>query len=344
MRTLPPGPSRPDRGEGGGSSRHPAGVGSELAPSLTVRLTLLFAVSAASVLLGLGWVVTGSVEHHFLELDRHEIEGKLALVRNLLAEADTPEALAELPRRLDAALVGHPDLSVSVQAPDGTIRFATQGEHVPDALPRDAGLAGGQVVAWEEGERWFRGLTAVAPTAPAPAQPNTVIISLDISHHRLFMTGFRRTLGMTTALAVLVTAALGWAATRAGLRPLRRLTGLVAGLGASRLGARLPEDRVPTEIETLVVAFNAMLARLEDSFRRLSEFSSDIAHELRTPVSNLMLQTQVALTGARDTEQYREALYSRPRRGVEPCRVSFARGKRGTWKLVGVSGPGAKPR
>ncbi len=279
-------------------------------PSLTARLTLLFAASAASVLLGLGWVVTGSVEHHFLELDRHEIEGKLALVRNLLAEADTPEALAELPRRLDAALVGHPDLSVSVQAPDGTIRFATQGEHVPDALPRDAGLAGGQVVAWEEGERWFRGLTAVAPTALAPARPDTIAIALDISHHRLFMTGFRRTLGMTTALAVLVTAALGWAATRAGLRPLRRLTGLVAGLGASRLGARLPEDRVPAEIETLVVAFNAMLARLEDSFRRLSEFSSDIAHELRTPVSNLMLQTQVALSGARDTEQYREALYS----------------------------------
>jgi two-component system heavy metal sensor histidine kinase CusS len=67
---------------------------------------------------------------------------------------------------------------------------------------------------------------------------------------------------------------------------------------------------VPAEIQALVVAFNAMLARLEDSFRRLSEFSSDIAHELRTPVANLMIQTQVALTSARDIEKYREILYS----------------------------------
>jgi two-component system heavy metal sensor histidine kinase CusS len=57
-------------------------------------------------------------------------------------------------------------------------------------------------------------------------------------------------------------------------------------------------------------AFNAMLARLEDSFRRLSEFSSDIAHELRTPLSNLMTQTQVALTRARSAEEYREVLAS----------------------------------
>ena len=46
-------------------------------------------------------------------------------------------------------------------------------------------------------------------------------------------------------------------------------------------------------------AFNAMLARLEDAFVRLSNFSADIAHELRTPLSNLMTHTEVALTRAR---------------------------------------------
>ena len=53
-----------------------------------------------------------------------------------------------------------------------------------------------------------------------------------------------------------------------------------------------------------------MLARLEDSFRRLSDFSSDLAHELRTPISNLMTQTQVALARARTADEYREILYS----------------------------------
>ncbi len=278
--------------------------------SLTARLTLLFAVCAASVLLGLGWVVARAVDHHFLEMDRHEIEGKLALVRNLLVKADTPQALAVLPRQLNESLVGHPGLMVSVQTADGAIRFATGGGDVPAILENDARLARGRLVSWEEGQRWLRGLRASATIGLRPTPPDTVTIAMDISHHRHFMDAFRRTLGIAMALAALVAAALGWAATRAGLRPLRRLIGLVVSLDANRLGTRLSEKRVPTEIETLVVAFNAMLARLEDSFQRLSQFSSDLAHELRTPVSNLMLQTQVALSGTRDIEHYREALYS----------------------------------
>jgi two-component system heavy metal sensor histidine kinase CusS len=275
--------------------------------SLTARLSLLFALCAVSVLLALDWVVERSVEHHFLELDRHEIEGKLALVRHLLAKARTPVTLSALPGQLDDALVGHPDLAVTVLAADGTMRFATGGVRFPAAL-LDA--AAGQLVEWEDGERWLRGLAARAPIDRAAAPPDTVAIALDISHHRQFMAEFHRTLALVMALAALVTAALGWAATHAGLRPLRRLTALVAGLEASGLATRLPQDRLPAEVETLAVAFNAMLARLEDSFRRLSDFSSDIAHELRTPVSNLMVQTQVALSTARSVEEYREILYS----------------------------------
>jgi two-component system heavy metal sensor histidine kinase CusS len=53
-----------------------------------------------------------------------------------------------------------------------------------------------------------------------------------------------------------------------------------------------------------------MLARLEEAFQRLSDFSSDIAHELRTPVNNLMTQTQVSLSRPRDANAYREILKS----------------------------------
>ncbi len=278
--------------------------------SLTARLSLLFALSAIIVLLGFGWVVARSVEDHFLELDRGEIEGKLALVRNLLAKAHSPESLAALPQELDDALVGHPGLAVTLLAADGSTWFSTGGWQIPPALRNSANRAGADLVAWQDGALWYRGLTARAPTGLAADTPFTVAIALDISHHRHFMAGLRRTLALAMALAALLTAALGWGATRAGLRPLRRLTALVKSLEANRLGARLPQTRVPAEVETLVVAFNAMLARLEDSFQRLSEFSSDIAHELRTPVSNLMVQTQVALSGMRTCNQYREVLYS----------------------------------
>ena len=60
----------------------------------------------------------------------------------------------------------------------------------------------------------------------------------------------------------------------------------------------------------MALAFNDMLSRLEGSFRRLVEFSSDLAHELRTPINNLMTQTQVVLSRPRSADNYRETLYS----------------------------------
>src|SRR3546814_10448657 len=59
-------------------------------------------------------------------------------------------------------------------------------------------------------------------------------------------------------------------------------------MSARSLQERMPLEPVPRELQQLVLSFNAMLARLEDAFVRLSNFSADIAHELRPPVSNLI--------------------------------------------------------
>jgi len=268
--------------------------------SLTARISLLFAAAAALVLLVVGVFVARAVERHFVEMDHHELAGKLDLVRNLLTQG-RPETLA---RRLDDALVGHHGLVLALTGPDGALLYASADLDDPKALLAEPpGLS-----LWKVNDRDLRGLRATIPAASGGGY--RVAIAQDIEHHQAFMAEFRRLLTLAIGLAALLTAALGWAATRAGLRPLREVTALAAGLSASRLGKRLPETRVPAEIEALVAAFNAMLARLEDSFRRLSEFSSDIAHELRTPVSNLLTQTQVALTRARTAEAYREVLGS----------------------------------
>ena len=60
----------------------------------------------------------------------------------------------------------------------------------------------------------------------------------------------------------------------------------------------------------LGAALNAMLARLEEAFVRLSDFSSDLAHVFRTPVSNLLMQAQVTLARARTEDEYRDVLVS----------------------------------
>ena len=72
----------------------------------------------------------------------------------------------------------------------------------------------------------------------------------------------------------------------------------------------MPVGSVPIEMADLAKELNSMLDRLQSDFQRLSDFSSDLAHELRTPISNLMTQTQVVLSSQRDTETYRDTLAS----------------------------------
>ena len=281
--------------------------------SLTARISLLFAVAASLVLLTTGYFLTQVVEAHFEAGDRHELYGKLELIQNLFKHAPSQNELDLLPQQLDDALVGHQGLAVAVADATGEIWFATTGADFPRTLLQNcqnqpAACTTGTLRQWQQSGISYRGMAV--SMAAGNGKPYTVAVALDIQHHVRFMNTFRSVLALAIALAALATAGLGWIATRWGLSPLRQVTDRVAGVSAERLADRLPEPGLPTELKPLATAFNAMLARLDDSFRRLSEFSSDIAHELRTPISNLMTQTQVALSSARNKDEYKEVLYS----------------------------------
>jgi two-component system heavy metal sensor histidine kinase CusS len=285
--------------------------------SLTSRISLLFALAVSVVMLATGFLLARAIEAHFVESDRHELEGHLELIRHLLESADSQKGFDRLPQALDDALVGHQGLAVAVVDARGKMWFATSGAVFPHALlqsqdcrrlPDSVQCLGGALRQWHQEGHDYRGM--VAPMRAGNGEVHSVAVSLDIKHHEVFMNRFRELLVLSMALAALATASLGWIVTRRSLAPLRRVTELAAGISAEHLASRLPVAGLPPELHALAMTFNAMLTRLDDSFRRLSEFSSDIAHELRTPVSNLMTQTQVALSGARSNEEYREVLYS----------------------------------
>ena len=278
--------------------------------SLTLRLALLFAVVSSVVLLALGGTVGYLVEEHFEMLDSMELGGKMAMIQHALDKPGGAATETELQHRLDDALVGHESLMVAIYAADGRNIYATRGaDFPPSVLAHHAGRdhhGGMKPVAWDNAGRRYRGIVASRGAAPAL----TVAIGLDTVHHAAFMEDFRRTLWAAIVLSVLLSSLFGWFAARRGLAPVRAMARVARGISAERLADRLPLERVPVELQELAASFNDMLSRLEDSFRRLSEFSSDLAHELRTPVSNLMTQTEVALSKTRTAEEYREVLYS----------------------------------
>jgi two-component system heavy metal sensor histidine kinase CusS len=124
------------------------------------------------------------------------------------------------------------------------------------------------------------------------------------------MESFQMALWIAVGAASILTSLLGWVAARRGLAPLKEMRKRAADITANRLDQRLSVDAIPVELAEVAETLNGMLARLQGSFHRLSDFSSDLAHELRTPVSNLLTQTQVILSKPRSIEEYRDVLAS----------------------------------
>ena len=270
--------------------------------SLGSRLALLFAGCTAVVSLLAGVLFSRASEAHFIELDQQLLDSRLAVLRSTLQGTRDPAGLALRQNRLEEELTHQADLTLRIQGPDGRIWF-DRAPQLHDTLPTGQGLA-----TLNHAGTDYRVLNA--PLEPDLPNGPRLSLLLDITHHQHFLQRMQRLIWLTVGLSALATALLGAWAVRSGLRPLRQISSTARSISAHSLNARLPEAQLPAELAELAQAFNAMLGRLDDSFQRLSAFSADIAHELRTPLSNLLTHTQVTLTRPRALEDYREALHS----------------------------------
>ncbi len=268
--------------------------------SLGGRLALLFAACTAAVSLGAGLLFNRASAQHFVELDQQLLSGRLSLMRSLLDGVATPQQLATRLPMLINELSHQADLALRVRGADGTPWFDSRAA-LPDE-PRGAGLATLRTQGVD-----YRSLS-IALDQGRPDSPQLTLF-LDITHHQHFLQGMQRLIWLTVGLSALATALLGAWAARRGLKPLRQMGKVAASVNARSLTTRLPAEQMPEELAELAATVNAMLQRLDDAFQRLSAFSADIAHELRTPLSNLLTHTQVTLTRPRALEEYREALH-----------------------------------
>lgn len=102
----------------------------------------------------------------------------------------------------------------------------------------------------------------------------------------------------------------GYMIARKGLSRLRELEDKMDSITAESLDDRILPDEWPSELRNLAFRFNEMLNRIQASFQQLSQFSSDIAHELRTPIHNLKNMAEAALLKNQSAEDYRRVLES----------------------------------
>lgn len=149
----------------------------------------------------------------------------------------------------------------------------------------------------------------VTRTSPAKSQWR-VQAALDVSsEEKLLASYLHQTAGVLVAGVLLASLIGAWIARRA-LKPLADITRATERIHVERLHERIQTGEWPRELVALADAFDGMLERLQESFERLAQFSADLAHELRTPINNLMGQAQVALSRGRSAREYVEILES----------------------------------
>ena len=208
------------------------------------------------------------------------------------------------------------EFNVPVSAlPEKAIPMEAIPDRVDNAFERDLRASFGALSRqWTAPDgRWYQVLLARLPLASGAndqSSPVLIALSYDRSLPRELLARYRKGLLETLVASVLVAAALGIWAARMVLKRARRIAATAGRISAHALNERLSLDDTPEEFLESTLAFNNMLDRLQDSFKRLSEFSSDLAHDLRTPINNLLGEAQVALSRPRDAAEYRAVLES----------------------------------
>jgi heavy metal sensor kinase len=122
------------------------------------------------------------------------------------------------------------------------------------------------------------------------------------------LTAFKWALLLLTPV-VLAAATIGgvWMSRRA-LRPVDQITATARSIGERNLGDRLPVPDTDDELQRLSETLNQMLERIERAFLRVTQFTADASHELRTPIALIRTTSELALRKQRSEPEYREAL------------------------------------
>jgi two-component system, OmpR family, heavy metal sensor histidine kinase CusS len=280
--------------------------------AMTTRLTLLYTLCTGLLLAVASALLYIALERGLMGEDRAFLAHKMQVLALILRRQPVDMAGLEQEVRDEAEVSARSQSPyfLRVLAANGRVFAETPGMEalVPlAAFPRSSGAAARQRI-WSRGDAT---LLLDAMTVPAAGADGWKLeAALDIDSDMGLLGRYRRDVIALVSAGLLLAAALGAWITRRGLKPIAAITRTTQRIGAQRLEERLRAQAWPKELAALATEFDRMLARLQESFERLSQFSADLAHELRTPINNLIGETQVILSRERSAETYARALQS----------------------------------
>ncbi|VWC73324.1 two-component system sensor histidine kinase [Burkholderia lata] len=309
-----------------------------LGRSLGATLALAFGATTLAVFALVGTYVYTGLERQMSTQDDLDIVLAARHTRRLAGELDSLDAVRAHADRLTSQVLGNAALSLAVVNGQGNVLARhnverTELEDLPDAAPSassasspalpDAELFPPRATPVPANERitadriatWTAdgGTPVRGVVTDAELRDHTTIriaIARNMSDRAELLDGYRDKLKLAGGLGALFAMLLSYGLIRQSLAPLREIVANTGRITVDKLDTRLDASHAPRELTALVDAQNAMLGRLQQAFGHLSQFSADLAHDLRTPLNNMRGATEVALARPRSVDEYQVLLES----------------------------------
>lgn len=271
--------------------------------ALSLRLAVMFALVSMVLMGAIGFYLYQSLQREIAWRDDQALLGRLERMQALINDSDSIETLRARPK-LYENMLGNRDNLLWIVDGAGQVLIEINPAHLPlPSLPAaptarlgDGPYAQPVRLAWQDLADGNHHLTLIAAKL--------------LDEREQMLSAYRLKLWLALCVGALLAFALGGWVSQRGLRPVRQLATRAAGIDVQHLHVRLDDFDDVSELRVLSQALNHMLARLEEGFAQLSRFSEDLAHEMRTPLSNLMGHTQQTLRHARTVDEYQNLLVS----------------------------------
>lgn len=280
--------------------------------SLALRLTFFISLSTILAFFAFTWFMLHSVEKHFAEQDISDLQQISSAMHRILQSPADPDQ--KKISKLKESVASYRNVAVLLLDPQGNTLFSSaQGAALRPAMNTanfSEHLQAQDVFLWTvedpvnpmhagsdmKMETYRIIASSGRTTLQGKTQDYVMLIGLSINFHLHYLEALKKNLFAIAAAISLLIVLVIRIAVRQGHLPLRNVSTAIKNITSENLDARLEPSRVPVELEQLVISFNHMIGKIEDVFTRQANFSADIAHEIRTPITNLVTQTEIALS------------------------------------------------
>ena len=274
--------------------------------SITLRLVLMFALAALATSTLIGLALYKVLEREQMRHQDEELATHLQNMQYSISRVDSTDRWARVQAKMDTLTPADGSVRYWVLSDDPRFQYG-KGLGGIEHLDRDA-EGRGTLLLPDRSAPLRIASRSIPPLADRPAV--WLIVGVDSTPFLHTLDAFLSALALLSISAMLLVMLLGTWIARVGLRPLDRLSREARALQVKTLSQRLSLAELPVELYDLATAFNGALGRLEGAYQRLEAFNADVAHELRTPLANLIGGTQVALARPRGAADLQETLQS----------------------------------